>query len=86
MKFKELKEKMGKGQGHGEGLGEGEGQGSGGRHKCQLIALLLALFFPPGEIILIDGCHCNLLINIVLTLLCWVPGMIHAFYVVLQSQ
>ena len=53
---------------------------------CRLIALLLAFFCPPVSVFLIKGCGCELLINIVLTLLFAFPGMIHAFWVVLTDD
>ena len=72
--------------GAGQGEGQGEGQGSGGEDGCRLLALIAALFFPPLAIALVDGCGCSLLINILLCLLGYIPGIIHAFYVVLKSQ
>merc|ERR1712080_560263 len=72
--------------GAGQGEGQGEGQGSGGEDGIRMLALIAALFCPPVAIVLVDGCGCSLLINICLTLLGGLPGIIHAFYVVLKSQ
>merc|ERR1712212_629202 len=79
---KTRKEKMGAGQGEGQG----EGQGSGGEDGCRLLALIAALFLPPVAVLLTEGCGCQLLINILLTCLGFLPGIVHAFYVVLKSQ
>lgn len=37
-------------------------------------ATLLALFLPPVAVFMVRGCGCSLLINILLCLLCWIPG------------
>lgn len=42
---------------------------------------LLAILFPPAAV-LIAGKPFQALINLVLTLCLWIPGMIHAFMVV----
>jgi uncharacterized membrane protein YqaE (UPF0057 family) len=54
--------------------------------SCRLISLLCALFLPPIAVLMQSGCGCDLLINIILTLLAFVPGMIHAFWIVLKKQ
>ena len=81
---------MGLGQGQGEGGGQGGGEGAGqGRGAAsdtrRLISLILCLFLPPAGVFLVDGCGIALLLNILLCLLCVIPGIIHAFYVVLKS-
>jgi uncharacterized membrane protein YqaE (UPF0057 family) len=53
---------------------------------CRLLSLLCALFFPPIAVLMERGCGCDLLINILLTLLGFIPGMIHAFWIVLQND
>ena len=53
---------------------------------CRLIALIFALFFPPLAVLLVSGCSCHLLLSILLTLLGWIPGVIHAFWVVLKKD
>ena len=52
----------------------------------RLIALIFALFFPPISVLMMRGCGCDLVINVLLTLLFAIPGMIHAFWVVLTSD
>ncbi|POS85441.1 hypothetical protein EPUL_003313 [Erysiphe pulchra] len=45
-----------------------------------LILAIIILFFPPLAVFIVSGCGADLLINILLTLLGFFPGMIHAFY------
>merc|ERR1712080_258399 len=54
--------------------------------STRLIAIITALFFPPISVLLVRGCGCDLLINILLTLAFAVPGMIHAFWIVLRDD
>lgn len=39
----------------------------------------LSLFFPPLGVAIKRGCGADLLINIGLSLLAWIPGVIHAW-------
>lgn len=42
-----------------------------------------AIFFPPLAVCLHRGCcTCSVLINICLTILGWIPGVVHAFCVI----
>jgi uncharacterized membrane protein YqaE (UPF0057 family) len=41
----------------------------------------LALFLPPLAVFLKTGCNSDFLINIGLSILGWIPGVIHAWYV-----
>lgn len=42
-----------------------------------------AIFFPPIAVALHRGlCTCSVLINICLTILGWIPGIVHAFCVI----
>jgi len=42
---------------------------------------LLTIFLPPVAVALKHGIGVQFLINIVLTLIGWLPGVIHAFWV-----
>ncbi|CEF61223.1 Proteolipid membrane potential modulator family-containing protein [Strongyloides ratti] len=56
--------------------------------ECNLgniLKLILAFIFPPLGVFLDRGCDLNLLINIILTLLGFIPGIIHAIYVIFFS-
>ena len=52
----------------------------------RLIAIIFALFFPPVSAFLVKGIGSDFIINCVLTCLMFVPGMIHAFWLVLQDS
>lgn len=43
---------------------------------------ILAFFLPPLGVFLKDGCGANFLINICLTILGWLPGVIHAWWLI----
>ncbi len=46
-----------------------------------IIEIILALLLPPVAVALRHGIGKDFLINVLLTLLGWIPGVIHAFYV-----
>jgi uncharacterized membrane protein YqaE (UPF0057 family) len=46
-----------------------------------LLVVLVTIFFPPVGVYLVAGCGADLFINICLTVLAFLPGHIHAFYV-----
>ncbi|KAI9005203.1 stress response RCI peptide [Gaertneriomyces semiglobifer] len=48
----------------------------------QLCSYLLAFFLPPLGVFFKRGCTADLFINIALTLLGYIPGIIHAFYII----
>ncbi|GMR33377.1 hypothetical protein PMAYCL1PPCAC_03586, partial [Pristionchus mayeri] len=48
--------------------------------------MLLAFFCPPLAVGVHIGCECDLCINFLLTFLLWLPGVIHAWYVILAKQ
>ena len=48
----------------------------------RLVYILLAIFLPPVAVFLKKGIGKDLLINILLSLLFLVPGMVHALWVV----
>lgn len=45
--------------------------------------IILAVILPPVGVFLERGCGADLLINILLTILGYIPGIIHALYVIL---
>ncbi|KAI1005434.1 hypothetical protein K3495_g2782 [Podosphaera aphanis] len=47
------------------------------------ILVILAIVIPPLAVLPIAGCGADLLINIVLTILGYFPGQIHALYIVI---
>ena len=46
-----------------------------------IVVLILSILIPPIGVLLGRGAGKDLIINIVLTLLGWLPGVIHALYV-----
>ena len=52
----------------------------------QIVKIMLAIFLPPVGAYLQVGVSTHLWINIVLTLLGGIPGMIHALWLVLTNQ
>jgi uncharacterized membrane protein YqaE (UPF0057 family) len=52
----------------------------------KLTRLLLCLFIPPVGVFLTEGVSITLLINILLTLLGWLPGSIHALWVITKHE
>jgi uncharacterized membrane protein YqaE (UPF0057 family) len=45
-----------------------------------------AIFLPPLAVFLEKGCGSAVFLNIILTLLGWLPGQIHAFCVILHCM
>ncbi|KAI8982014.1 plasma membrane proteolipid 3 [Mycotypha africana] len=48
---------------------------------CKIIG---AIILPPLGVFLEKGCNVDLLINIALTCLGFIPGIIHALYIILK--
>lgn len=46
-----------------------------------LLTIILSVLLPPVAVFMKKGIGGALLLNILLTILAWVPGVIHAFYV-----
>ncbi|AZG34438.1 MULTISPECIES: YqaE/Pmp3 family membrane protein [Shewanella] len=51
----------------------------------KLLLVILAILLPPVAVLLKNGMGKDLLINILLCLFFFVPGLIHALWVVLQE-
>tara|TARA_R100000544_G_C2200441_1_gene46431 strand:+ start:489 stop:704 length:216 start_codon:yes stop_codon:yes gene_type:complete len=50
-------------------------------YTMSILTIILNILLPPLGVALAKGAGKDLLINILLTLLGWLPGVIHAFYV-----
>jgi len=50
-----------------------------------VILILIAILLPPLSVFLQTGCSCDLLINFCLTLLGYIPGHIHAFWLIYKK-
>jgi uncharacterized membrane protein YqaE (UPF0057 family) len=53
--------------------------------QADILLLVLAIFLPPLVAFLKRGCGSQLLLNILLDFLWWVPGVIHAWYLVIAT-
>ncbi|KDQ60245.1 hypothetical protein JAAARDRAFT_125660 [Jaapia argillacea MUCL 33604] len=51
-----------------------------------VLLILVAIIFPPAAAAFITGCSCDLLINICLTILGYIPGHIHAFWLIYKKM
>lgn len=49
-----------------------------------LCKILFAILLPPLGVFLERGCGADFLINILLTVLGYIPGIIHALYIILK--
>lgn len=49
-----------------------------------ILRLICAIFLPPLGVLLQEGIGIQLLINIILTLFGYVPGIVHALWVILK--
>ncbi|KAI0530179.1 hypothetical protein GGR58DRAFT_494357 [Xylaria digitata] len=45
-----------------------------------VLMILITILFPPAGVAIVAGCGADLCINIALTILGYIPGHIHAFY------
>ncbi|KAG2067285.1 UPF0057-domain-containing protein [Suillus decipiens] len=48
------------------------------------VLILVAVIFPPAAAAFVSGCGCDLFLNILLTLLGYLPGLIHALWLVFK--
>ncbi len=46
---------------------------------------ILAVVLPPLPVLLETGCSGTLLLNVVLTILGWLPGVVHALFVIFSE-
>jgi len=51
-----------------------------------VILILVAIIFPPAAAGFVTGCGCDLLINICLTILGYIPGHLHAFWLIYRQM
>lgn len=53
--------------------------------EVTLIAILLAIFLPPLGVAVKCGIGASFILNIILTFFFWIPGVIHALFVILRK-
>jgi uncharacterized membrane protein YqaE (UPF0057 family) len=51
-----------------------------------IILIILAILLPPLAVFLMSGLGRDFWINLILTVLFWVPGVVHAIYLILTRS
>ena len=51
-----------------------------------LVLIILAIFLPPLAVFLMAGLGRDFWINLILTLLGWFPGTVHALYLIVSRS
>ncbi|KAL4069854.1 hypothetical protein V8B97DRAFT_645286 [Scleroderma yunnanense] len=54
--------------------------------SSDVVLILVAIIFPPAAAGFITGCSCDLFINICLTILGYIPGHLHAFWLIYKKM
>jgi uncharacterized membrane protein YqaE (UPF0057 family) len=57
---------------------------TGDRPSADLVKILLAILLPPIGVFLEVGLTAQFWINVILTLIGYIPGIIHALYIILR--
>jgi uncharacterized membrane protein YqaE (UPF0057 family) len=52
----------------------------------KILAVVCALFLPPLGVLVGGGTGTDLIINIILTICFWFPGLLHALWVILKDK
>lgn len=55
------------------------------KHMPTLLLIILSIILPPLAVGLKCGFAKDFLINLILTLIFWIPGVIHSLYLVLKK-
>ena len=53
--------------------------------SSKIVNIILALFLPPVAVFASRGWGTECIVDIVLTICIWFPGMLYALYIVLQD-
>ncbi|GFZ48638.1 Plasma membrane proteolipid 3 [Saitozyma sp. JCM 24511] len=51
-----------------------------------IVLYIIAIFLPPLAVFARTGCGADVLINILLWFFGWIPGTIHAFYIIWKTS
>lgn len=54
--------------------------------SSDVLLIIVAILFPPAAALFITGCSCDLLISICLTILGYLPGHLHAFWLIYRKM
>lgn len=52
-------------------------------NEYNLIDIIIAIFLPPLGVFLKRGCGGSFLLNVLLTILGYIPGIAHAVYIIM---
>merc|ERR1712093_843824 len=52
---------------------------------ADVLLVLIAILFPPASAAILTGCSCALFVNVLLTLLGYIPGHLHAFWLIYKK-
>lgn len=55
-------------------------------HECACCASIVALFLPPLAVLMVSGCGFEFCLNVLLTILFYIPGVIHAYWVIYSGS
>ncbi|CAI2350151.1 unnamed protein product [Caenorhabditis sp. 36 PRJEB53466] len=53
---------------------------------CTIIEIIFAFLFPPISVLLSNGCSWHILISVLLTCLFYIPGIIHALFLICRHK
>ncbi|KAL6937772.1 hypothetical protein ACO0RG_004295 [Hanseniaspora osmophila] len=54
---------------------------------CTLLLIICAIIFPPFPVLLVKGlCSSDFLLNVLLTLLGYIPGLVHSLIIIFERQ
>ena len=56
------------------------------KENDDVLAVILAILLPPLGVLVKRGVDVQLVVNILLTMFGWLPGIIHALYVILKDR
>jgi uncharacterized membrane protein YqaE (UPF0057 family) len=56
-----------------------------GRPKSRLLLVIIAILLPPWAVGLKRGIGSQLILDIILTMLVYLPGLVHALWVVMKD-
>ncbi|KAF4301935.1 hypothetical protein GTA08_BOTSDO10433 [Botryosphaeria dothidea] len=50
-----------------------------------IVLYIIAVFFPPVAVVAKRGCGGQVLMNIFLDIMGWIPGILHAWYIIAST-
>ena len=56
------------------------------KENDDVLAVILAILLPPLGVLVKRGVDVQLVVNILLTMFRWLPGIIHALYLILKDR